>query len=570
MIVSENLHFTYTMPDEGSVPALPVLSGVNFSVGKGEFIAIVGRNGSGKSTLARHINALLFPASGTMRINRMDTRDESKLWEIRKTVGMVFQNPDNQIIATTVEEDVAFGPENLGIPSEEIRKRVDDALAATTLSDLARHAPHHLSGGQKQRVAIAGVLAMRPDVIVLDESTAMLDPNGRREVLQTVTRLNREEGITLILITHYMDEAILAGRVIVMDGGEIVMDGTPRDVFKQSGELMRLGLAVPQAVVLGKSLREVGVPISEDILTVGDLLGDAALADTDNRKKTLEFIDKMIWDKAILPSNGAAFMELRNLSYTYNPGAVFEKKALSDINLIIHTGEIIGLIGHTGSGKSTLIQHLNALIKPTSGQVLVNGGDIHADKKRLASLRRQVGLVFQFPEHQLFEATVYKDVAFGPLHMGQSDGDADKNVRRALGIVGIQESLFEASPFSLSGGQKRRVAIAGVLAMLPHMLILDEPTAGLDPQGRKEILSQIKKMHEQLGITVLIVSHNMDDIAQLCNRIIVMNQGKLVADAAPHEIFMQSDRLKAIGLEAPQAYRIRALLTASQPPGATP
>ncbi len=253
-------------------------------------------------------------------------------------------------------------------------------------------------------------------------------------------------------------------------------------------------------------------------------------------------------------------IQIKHLVHKYNEETTFEKVALDDINLEIGNGEFIGLIGHTGSGKSTLIQHLNAIIKPTSGEILLDGENINADKTKLKSIRQRVGLVFQYPEHQLFEMTVYKDVAYGPSNMDLSNEEIDRRVRKSLEIVGIDESFYEKSPFDLSGGQKRRVAIAGVLAMEPEVLILDEPTAGLDPMGREEILSAVKQLHEKLKITIILVSHSMEDIAKLVDRIIVMNKGKVALDGTPKEVFSQVDKLESIGLAVPQiSYVIKKL-----------
>lgn len=245
-------------------------------------------------------------------------------------------------------------------------------------------------------------------------------------------------------------------------------------------------------------------------------------------------------------------IQINHLVHKYSEGTTFEKTALDDVTLEIQKGEFIGLIGHTGSGKSTLIQHLNSLIKPTSGEILLDGVNINEDKTRLKSIRQRVGLVFQYPEHQLFEMTIYKDVAFGPTNMGLDDKEINKSVKEALDVVGIDESMYEKSPFDLSGGQKRRVAIAGVLAMKPEVLILDEPTAGLDPKGRDEILEAIRDFHDKLRITIILVSHSMEDIAKLVDRIIVMNKGKVELQGTPNEIFSQVDKLEKIGLAVPQ------------------
>ena len=267
IIQARGLTFRYTTA-EGVAPT--VLDHVDLDIEAGTFVAILGHNGSGKSTFAKHLNAILLPTSGKVYVDGMDTTDEDKLLDIRRTVGMVFQNPDNQIVASVVEEDVAFAPENLGVPSAEIRRRVDEALEAVGMTEYARHAPHLLSGGQKQRVAIAGVLAMRPRCIVLDEPTAMLDPVGRREVLDTVCRLQRELGMTVVLITHHMDEAARAQRLVVMDNGHVVMDGPPAQVFQNVVGLRRLGLEVPDSVSLLYELRQAGLDVPLDVLTCED------------------------------------------------------------------------------------------------------------------------------------------------------------------------------------------------------------------------------------------------------------------------------------------------------------
>ena len=267
MLQTEHLSFTYPAEEGESAPTA-ALENVSLAIEKGSFVVVLGHNGSGKSTLAKHMNAVLLPSGGTVYVEGMDTKDEALLLEIRRRVGMVFQNPDNQIVANVVEEDVAFAPENLGVPSEEIRRRVDDALAAVGMSEFTCHAPHLLSGGQKQRVAIAGVIAMAPECIVLDEATAMLDPSGRREVLSAIHTLNKERGITVVLITHHMDEAMDADRLIVMNDGRLVMDGTPAQVFTRVEELRAMGLAAPDTVELLYGLRQNGVAVPLDALTV--------------------------------------------------------------------------------------------------------------------------------------------------------------------------------------------------------------------------------------------------------------------------------------------------------------
>ena len=563
IIKALKLAFDYLKYDDDGNPteSYRAVNDVDLDIEEGEFIAILGHNGSGKSTLAKHINALLLPTEGTLWVDGTDTKQEPELWKLRRKAGMVFQNPDNQIIASVVEEDVGFGPENMGVPTEKIWKRVDESLKKTGMTAYRTHSPNRLSGGQKQRVAIAGVMAMRPKCIVLDEPTAMLDPVGRREVLDAVTELNRTEKVTVILITHYMEEVIRANRVYVMENGSIVLQGTPREVFSQVEKLKELRLDVPQVTLLGHELRKAGLDIPEGILTSDELR--AALKSVREEGKT---------DKIILPDNekespapeekdtdpqpeqsgDKAAMTLENVNFVYSEGTAFAVKALDNINLEIGGGQFIGIIGHTGSGKSTLIQHLNALIRPTSGVIKYKGEDIWAEKYNRKALRSEVGLAFQYPEYQLFESDVLSDVCFGPMNQGLSREEAEVEAKKALLQVGFKEKRFLRSPFELSGGQKKRAAIAGVLAMNPKILILDEPTAGLDPRGRDDILDQIALLHKERGITVILVSHSMEDIARYAERLIVMNDGKIVYDDTPEQVFTHYSELESMGLSAPQ------------------
>ena len=560
MIQAKDLIFEYEKrDDEGNVVgARRAIDCVNLDIEPGQFIAILGHNGSGKSTLAKHMNAILVPSGGSMWVNGKDTSIEENIWDVRQTAGMVFQNPDNQIIGTVVEEDVGFGPENLGVPTDDIWKRVEESLSAVGMLEYRYHSPNKLSGGQKQRVAIAGVIAMHPKCIVLDEPTAMLDPNGRKEVLKTVHELRKKEKVTVILITHYMEEVIGADRVIVMDKGKVVLDGTTKEVFSQVKRLKELRLDVPQVTLLGYELKQKGYPIPDGILTTEELI--QALRSCKKKEAAFHYTYVKPSDDGVRKRDGEPMIRAQQLNYGYSPGNAYEKHALKNIDLEIYEGEFLGVIGHTGSGKSTLIQHLNGLIKATDGALYFRGENIYADKYNMRELRNQVGLVFQYPEHQLFEIDVLTDVCFGPKNQGLSQKECEERALEALKLVGLPEKYYTSSPFDLSGGQKRRVAIAGVLAMKPKVLVLDEPTAGLDPKGRDEILDQIAYLQKAGNLTVVLVSHSMEDIAKYVDRIVVMNRGNKMFDDTPRHVFAQFRALEKVGLAAPQVtYIMHAL-----------
>ena len=555
IIEVENVSFDYISRDEDGkeISRSPVLKDISLSVPEGQFLAILGHNGCGKSTLAKHFNAILTPTAGKVTVAGIDTSDEERLFDIRQTVGMVFQNPDNQLVATIVEEDVAFAPENMGVPQPEIRRRVDEALKQVDMYEYREHAPHQLSGGQKQRVAIAGVIAMQPKCIVMDEPTAMLDPKGRREVMNTIHALNKEKGITVVLITHYMDEAAQADRVVVMDGGKIIMDNVPKKIFSRVKELRTVGLDVPQVTELCDMLIEKGVDISPEIIHEQEC-AEALFMLTKGRSAVIP-----PKPEESVEDNRPVVLTADKVTYKYSVGTPFEKTAVDSVDLDIREGEFVGIIGHTGSGKSTLIQHFNGLVKPTSGRVLVDGADIWGRGVNIRDIRFKVGLVFQYSEHQLFEETVAKDIAYGPKNMGLTEEEIKQRVVSAAESMDIVK-LLNKSPFELSGGQQRRVALAGVLAMDPEVLILDEPAAGLDPKGRDKILGQIKQYHEKYGKTILLVSHSMEDIVKYAGKVLVMNKSRLFCYDTVDRVFARTEELAKIGLDVPQVTRMSHIL----------
>ena len=573
MIRAEQVRFQYKKRDvDGNVIATEeILKGVDITMKKGEFIALLGRNGSGKTTFSKQLNAILRPSEGTVTVDEMGTKDAEKLYDIRQRVGMVFQNPDNQMVAANVEEEVAFGPENLGMESDTIVARVKQALEQVRMWKRRKTAPNHLSGGQKQRIAIAGILAMHPDYIVLDEPTAMLDPKGRKEVMEALQRLNQEQEMTVILITHDMEEAALASRVILLADGQMRFDGRPEKFFGADALLAEMGMEAP----LSYRVRKL---IDSDVFE--KKIGDARVeeATIDKREKVAEYdktgreweasselVDKKKNKKAEAETDekNQDLLSLQHVSYIYSPGTAYEKVALDDVNLSLGKGEIVGLAGHTGSGKSTMIQLLNGLLKPTSGTVTFEGKDIHAKGYSGNYLRSKVGMVFQYPEHQMICDTVWEDVAFGPSKQGLTGEACETRVEEALRFVDLPEKYYQASPLQLSGGQKRRVAIAGVLAMHPEYIILDEPAAGLDAAGKREIFDRIRRMSREQGIGVLLVSHSMEDLAEYADRIIVLDDGKKILDDRPAQIFAKRETLADCGLDVPETVKLADKLRAN-------
>lgn len=583
MIECRGVSFSY----DGAVPAL---DGVDLNIEDGEFFCILGGNGSGKSTFAKHLNALLQPDAGTVCVNGMDASDPELVYDIRSTAGMVFQNPDDQLVATLVEDDVAFGPENLGVESAQIAQRVREALKAVGLVGFERHETHALSGGQKQRVALAGVLAMEPRVLILDEASSMLDPRGHKGLMKACHALH-DRGMTIVMITHFMEEASEADRVAVFRAGRVAMLGTPEEILTRADELAQLNLDMPASCCLGMELRAKGVPVHAQVREV-DMV--AEIAQTYAERSGAGTVGQSsapqseIVGGTVSASNEddvpEPVIELSHVSYSYSlsarerrrwrkRSAVADKSnkqalwgndpsspwALRDVSLTVRRGEFLGLAGHTGSGKSTLVQHLNGLIRPQEGSVRALGLDL-SNKKDAAAVKAKVGVVFQYPERQLFAETVAQDVAFGPHNLGLPQDEVDRRVESSLSRVGLDLSTVgDKSPFELSGGQQRRVAFAGVLAMEPEVLVLDEPMAGLDPAARRDFLELIDRLHRN-GMTVVMVSHSMDDLANCCDRIVVMNEGAVFAEGTPEQVFAHADELKSIGLGVPAAQRMALAL----------
>lgn len=506
------------------------LDDVTLEVCRGERVCVLGANGSGKSTLASVICGLLAPDEGDVELAGHavctgGVPDLAAYRDARRQLGLVFQNPDDQIVTSVVADDVAFGPENLGVPRAQIAARVARELRRVAMEKYAHADPSRLSGGQRQRVCIAGALAMEPAVLVLDEPSSLLDVRGRAAIMRVMGRL-AAAGATLVHVTHFMDEALAADRVIVMQHGRMALEGTPDEVFasKNAQVIEALGLEMPFEARLAAALRADAAD--------GKV---AAVAGPSGEKPA-----------ASVPAAEPPAILARDLGFSYGPDA----QALDGVSLEVPVRATTAIVGQTGSGKSTLLRLLCGLEAADAGSLTVCGINA-ATKRGRRQIRRAVGYVMQHPERQLFAQTVAEDVAFGPRNQGLSAAEVERRVAHALDLVGLTDRR-DASPFELSGGQQRLAAIAGVLAMEPELLVLDEPTAGLDPRGRARLRALMADLAAH-GVTLLQVTHSMEDAAQ-ADHVVVLDQSHVLAAGTPAEVFCPANepQLTAVGLGLPR------------------
>lgn len=507
------------------------LDDVTLEVCRGERVCVLGANGSGKSTLASVICGLLAPDEGDVELAGHavctdGVPDLAAYRDARRQLGLVFQNPDDQIVTSVVADDVAFGPENLGVPRAQIAARVARELRRVAMEKYAHADPSRLSGGQRQRVCIAGALAMEPAVLVLDEPSSLLDVRGRAAIMRVMGRL-AAAGATLVHVTHFMDEALAADRVVVMQRGRVALEGTPDEVFaaKNAQVIEALGLEMPFEARLAVALRQAGV-------AGGAIAAPGAPSDEK--------------PAACAPAAEPPAILARDLGFSYGPDA----QALDGVSLEVPVRATTAIVGQTGSGKSTLLRLLCGLEAADAGSLTVCGINA-ATKRGRRQIRRAVGYVMQHPERQLFAQTVAEDVAFGPRNQGLSAAEVERRVAHALDLVGLTDRR-DASPFELSGGQQRLAAIAGVLAMEPELLVLDEPTAGLDPRGRARLRALMADLAAH-GVTLLQVTHSMEDAAR-ADHVVVLDQTHVLATGTPAEVFCPANepQLTAVGLGLPR------------------
>jgi len=559
-VTIHNLRFSYPPLHPDGDP-VQVLTGVNLKVERGEFISIMGPTGAGKTTLSLALNGLVPHSTGGLFggdviVAGLNTK-EYPVARLSSQVGIIFQDAESQLFNMTVEDEAAFGPESLGLPRVEIKERVDWALAAVGMAAHKERSPFHLSGGQKQRVAIAAMLAMLPPILVLDEPTAGLDPAGKAEVFDVIQKLQRNREMTIIMVEQESAKiAEFSDRVAILHEGQIALLGPPGEIFSKVDLLHGLGVAVPQVSELAARLNA-----SWGTRHVFTTLDDASrsLAPKEIAAGARAGQTSSGLEKREIPSAEAPCIRVRDLWYRYNGNTT----ALRGLDLEIAAGDFVAFIGQNGSGKTTLVKHFNGLLKPARGSVQIHGQETAG--LSVGQLARQVGYVFQNPDHQIFNATVRKEIAFGPKNLGLSAGEIDERVAETLALFRL-EAYADAPPALLGYGLRRKVGVASVYAMHPPVFILDEPTAGLDWQGTRELLLLLTDMNDR-GHTILLVTHDMRIVAEYAHRTVILHEGQLLAYGETCSVFRHSHLLTGARIEPPQITQLAHRLSPWGMPG---
>lgn len=527
------------------------LSNINLNVKSGEIVLITGPAGSGKTTLCSCILGLVphfheGELTGAVLVKGNNTV-RSRIGGLATLVGMVFQDPESQLVTASVADEVAFGPENLGIPRDEITRRVDEALSATRLDGYNDREPYSLSGGEQQACVIAAIYAMHPEIYVMDEPLANLDPAGRAQVLQLVIDVAKKRGKTLVLVEHAIEEVLpLVDRVIVLNNGKIVRDGSVSDVLAL-GDIPQV-FSRPPIARLAESFGLNPLPLTPEAFYDAFTLGH-----------TLSRLAPMVDEPVTQPSEQTTLIEIRNVSFSYDR----EAAALRNVSVTFYNGELVAIMGRNGSGKTTLVRHIIGLLQPDQGQVTVLGKDVAITPTH--ELAQDVGFCFQNPNHQIVSFNVRDEMTFGLKAHGIDPAEYDERIHRALAFVDM-EGFLDTEIFDLGKGQKQRIALASVLTLNPSILIIDEPTTGQDPRMAEEIFEIIKSLNDR-GTTVLMITHKVDYAARFASRALVMQRGSIAYDGPMRDLLTDVELMKANSLELPNITRLANRL---QPNGVPP
>jgi energy-coupling factor transport system ATP-binding protein len=547
ILSTENLYYTYAGQKEYA------LKNINLEIKQGDFTLIAGPTGCGKSTLALCLSGLIPQVvggemKGKVVVDGKDTRNY-EVYQMAQYVGLVFQNAENQLCSLNIEDEIAFGPENLGLSRTEIENRVNSALNATSLNDLRHKYTFSLSGGQKHRTVIASSLSMLPKILVLDEPFSELDPAGCKEVLQTLKKLNEELDITVVLIEHKLEQVLgFTKNVVLLKEGEIIANGTNSEVFKERKLEDWLELRIPETLKLSYELVKKGL-LAKPALNLEEFKASMPPAWASNLPRTSNVISFNRQEKKGDSQN--ALIKVEGLYYAYSDGTV----ALKDINLQIFPSEFIAVLGGNGAGKTTLALQMSGQLKPTRGKIYIDGKD--TAKGKIADLAGTVGYTFQNPDCQLFCRTVNDEIAFGPKQLHLSKQDVERRVKDTLQMMHL-EQYKDRDPHTLSRGQKIGVAVASVLAMKPKVLILDEPTLGQDFIRISSLIKMLKSMNAQ-GLAVVVITHDVNIAAEYAKRVVIMDEGRILMDGEPHEVLSKEDILHSASLETPTAVQLSRL-----------
>ena len=543
MIELKNINYTY---GGGTTQQIHALQDVNLQIPDGQFIGLIGHTGSGKSTLIQHLNGLIKATSGDILYNGQSIYAEGfSMKGLRSKVGLVFQYPEHQLFETDVFTDVCFGPKNLGLDKETVRARARQALDLVGLDEsYDKVSPFELSGGQKRRVAIAGVLAMKPDVLILDEPTAGLDPKGRDEILDQVAKLHKERGITVVLVEHVMSEVVRhADKVVVMDRGSIVMQGSVNEVFSQVDKLNELGLNVPQSIELSMKLKDKGYVSNVSLIT------DDIIKDLKNIAPKRPVVQQK---KENVQAEKETIIDVNDLVFSY----LGDTNQVDHVNLQFKKGDFVAIIGQNGAGKTTLCRSIIGLLKPTSGTIKV--AEIDVSTKTVAELSGTVGYCFQNPDEQIFKDSVEDERLFGAENLNRLNDATRERINEIINDVGL-DRYRKVWPKYLSKGERQRLTMGSIIAMDPDVVIVDEPTTGQDWRETIWIMDLLKKINDE-GKTVIIITHNMEIVCSYCNRVLAMRYGKVLMDGTPAEVFAHPDVLETAFVQPTDITRIAQAL----------